>query len=139
MQLTAKIDGLPELLRELKRLNEAAQGRVARNMAMARARTVARHARALAPVEMGAYRASIKARRGRTRLARGQAIAFANAADFKAHWVEFGTARLPARAPLRKALDSNQPEVVAKMIEIGTNGLRRELARQAVVEDLGEA
>jgi len=44
------IQGLPELLRELKRLNEAAQGRVARNMAMGAARLVARHARANAPV-----------------------------------------------------------------------------------------
>jgi hypothetical protein len=58
--VTATVRGLPELLRELQRLSEAARGRVARNMAMAGARVVAKHARALTPVETGALRKSIK-------------------------------------------------------------------------------
>ena len=76
MDLKVTIGGLPELLRELQRLEAAAQGRVSRNMAMGAARVVARHARALAPVETGALRKSIRAKRGKTRLAKGQAIAF---------------------------------------------------------------
>jgi HK97 gp10 family phage protein len=130
--VTIEIKGLPQLLRELQRLSEAAQGRVARNMAMAAARTVARHARALAPVRTGALKKSIKVRRGKARLAKGQAIAFANAADWKAHLLEYGTVFAAPRAYLRPALDSNQPEVRAKMLEIGLNGLQREIRRQQV-------
>jgi hypothetical protein len=43
-----------------------------------------------------------------------------------------------AQPYLRPALDSHQPEVIAKMIEIGTNGLEREIRRQSVAEDPGE-
>jgi HK97 gp10 family phage protein len=102
------IKGIPELLRALKeRLEQPAQGRVARNMAMAGARVVARHARALAPVgETGNLRKSIKARRGRVRLEKGQAIAFVNASVFYSRFVEYGTAHQPARSFLRAALDA---------------------------------
>jgi hypothetical protein len=37
--LTVQVNGIPELLRELQRLSGAAQGRVARNMARAGARS----------------------------------------------------------------------------------------------------
>jgi HK97 gp10 family phage protein len=134
------IKGIPELLRALKeRVEVPGQGRVARNMTMAGARVVARHARALAPVETGTLKASIKAKRGRQKLVKGQAIAYANAAVYYSRFVEYGTAHQPARSFLRAALDSNQPEIRAKMIEIGAKGLERELKRQAVAEDPGEA
>jgi hypothetical protein len=46
MKLEITIKGIPELQRALKeRVSEPGQGRVARNMAMAAARVVARHAR----------------------------------------------------------------------------------------------
>jgi HK97 gp10 family phage protein len=136
--ITANIKGMPDLLRELQRLSEAAQGRVARNMAMGAARVVAKHARALAPVDTGALKKSVKARRGKQRLAKGQALAFANAADFKSHWLEYGTVHQPAQPYLRPALDANQAEIRQKMVEIGLNGLQREIRRQQVAEDLGE-
>jgi hypothetical protein len=53
------VRGLPELLRELQRLGEAAQTRVARNMSMAGARVVARAA------AMKLDRAGSRAARGR--------------------------------------------------------------------------
>jgi HK97 gp10 family phage protein len=107
-------------------------------MAMSAARLVARHARALAPTETGALRKSIKARRGKPRLAKGQAIAFANAADFKSHWLEYGTVKMPAQPYLRPAFDSNQAEIWAKVVDISLRGLQQEIKRQQVAEDLGE-
>ena len=138
MNVTTTIKGIPELLLELQRLSEAAQGRVARNMSMAGARIVAREARVLAPVVTGALRRSIKARRSRQQFAKGQALAFVNASVFYARFVEYGTVHQPAHSFLRAALDEHQPEMRAKMMEIGLNGLQREILRQLAVEDLGE-
>jgi HK97 gp10 family phage protein len=138
MNLTTKITGLPELLRELKRLSDAGQGRVARNMAMAGARVVAKHARALAPRDTGKMASMIKARRGRNQVAKGQALAFANSRSRLSHLHEFGTSKMRARPFLRPALDANGAEIRAKMVEIGLRGLEREIKRQQVIEDLGE-
>jgi hypothetical protein len=132
------VRGLPELLRELQRLGEAAQGRVSRNGSMAMARTAARLARDRAPVRTGALKRSIKARRGRGPLLRGQAVSFANASARHAHIIEYGRAGVPARSFLRAAIDEGGAEIRAKLIENLTNGLRRELARQQALEDLGE-
>jgi HK97 gp10 family phage protein len=137
--MQATLHGLPGLLKELQRLGSAAQGRVARNMAMAGARVVAKHARALAPVKTGRLKRSIKARRGRTRvLTPGAAIAFANASARHSWLVEYGTSRQPARSYLRRALDESAVEIRHKMVENLTNGLQREIKRQQVLEDLGE-
>jgi HK97 gp10 family phage protein len=105
---------------------------------MAAARVVAKTARVLVPVDTGQLKRSIKARRGRTRLARGQAIAFANAAARHAWLVEYGAVHRPAQSYLRNALDESTVEIRQKMIENLSNGLQRELKRQVEAEDLGE-
>lgn len=74
------------------------------DLTLAQARAVADKAREIAPVDTGAYRASIRAEpvtsRRRTRYARVVAD------DPKAAWVEFGTSRHRARAPLRRATEA---------------------------------
>lgn len=62
----------------------------------ARAETAARIAKGLAPVLTGAYRDSIGVEEG----ALGPELV---ATDFKAGWIEFGTVKTRAFAPLRTA------------------------------------
>lgn len=67
------------------------------------ARDAADTARMEAPVDTGAYRDSISSEAGVEGVsAYGRVIA----ADFKANWIEFGTIRHPARAVLRRAVES---------------------------------
>ena len=85
------------------------------------AEAIAERARQLAPVDQGTYRDSIKVVTGnelgfsgrgkksqkvrsrlRTRGLNGDSIMIV-AADFKAHWIEYGTSRRAADAPLTRA------------------------------------
>lgn len=68
-----------------------------------RAERIASAARDIAPVETGDYKAGIEAVSG---IVDGVATGRVNARDFKSHWVEFGTVKQPARAVLRRAVDS---------------------------------
>jgi HK97 gp10 family phage protein len=137
MKVDVQIRGIDELKRELARLDAAVQTRLARNAAMAMARVVAKHARALAPVRTGALKKSIKARRDPERT-RGKVQAFAGATVRYAHLVEFGHPFAAPRAFLRPALDNNTGEVEAKLIENLASGIDREVAKQTVPEDPGE-
>lgn len=60
-------------------------------------------ARGLAPVMTGAYRDSIQADQV---LDGDKLVNRLIATDFKAHWVEFGTSRMPAQAVLRRAMEA---------------------------------
>ena len=138
MKIDVTVRGLPELLKDFQRLNEAAQGRIAKNMAMAGARVAAKHARDAAPVETGTLKKSIKAKRYPKRLDKGQALALVNAGVFYARFAEYGTAYQSAKPFLRPAVDSGHSEIIAKMSEIGEKGLAREIAKQTEAEDQGE-
>lgn len=71
---------------------------------LARAKIIEANAKALAPVDEGAYRDSIVAEVGAD--AKG-AFARVNAWDFKALWIEFGTSDTPTFAVLRRAVEAS--------------------------------
>lgn len=58
---------------------------------------------AIAPVKTGAYRDGIKADQV---FSGNRLISRLNAYDFKSHWIEFGTSRMPAFATLRRAIEA---------------------------------
>lgn len=67
-----------------------------------RAEEVAEEARRLAPVDTGAFRDSITPEVFKERSGfRARVVAY----DWKAHFIEYGTIRRPARAPLRRSLE----------------------------------
>lgn len=90
-------------------------------------------ARGLAPVVTGAYRDSIAADQV---LDGDKLISRLFATDFKAHWIEFGTSRMPAMAILRQAMEAaglairdqsvrggvRRPTSMNALSKIGTSG-----------------
>lgn len=74
------------------------------------AEVVAEEARRNAPVSTGAYRDSLEAVMGTQD---GKVIARVQANDFKAHWIEFGTATQPARSTIRRAVEASGKRVEA--------------------------
>ena len=79
---------------------------------LARAELAAQAAQDLAPRgETGDYADSIGAVEAPIEGARG---AIVRATDFKAAWIEFGTANMPAFAPLRRGAEMTGLAVVAK-------------------------
>jgi hypothetical protein len=79
---TITISGLPALLRELQRLSEAAQGRVARSMA-GPAHAWVRSTPGRQPRSRpGSCGNPSRRGAGRKRVAKGQALAFANSSDW---------------------------------------------------------
>lgn len=69
-------------------------------------------AKAIAPVETGRYKESIESAVGFDE--RAKIIGRLYSKDWKAHWVEFGTIKEPAHAPLRRAMNSIGLRVVEK-------------------------
>ena len=138
MPLTVQIRGLEQLKRELANLSAATAARLSLNAAMAGARVAARRARELAPVETGALRASIKARRPAQGQRGGSRVALAGSNLFYASFIERGTSRQPARSFLRAAVDANALEIRAKIEENLSRGIDRELAKNPMPIDPGE-
>lgn len=69
-------------------------------------------ARAIAPVETGKYKESINTSVGYDE--RAVVIGRLYSEDWKAHWIEFGTIKELAHAPLRRAMNSIGLRVVEK-------------------------
>lgn len=69
-------------------------------------------AEAIAPVDTGKYKESIESAVGFDE--RAKIIGRLYSKDWKAHWIEFGTIKEPAHAPLRRAMNSIGLKVVEK-------------------------
>jgi HK97 gp10 family phage protein len=147
MKVTVTVRGMDELKRELDRLDDAMQGRLLRNCTMAGARVGAKQARVLAPVgtveegsdRPGTLRRSIKARWAAADRRSPRKEALINASVFYARFVEMGTRFISPRSFIRKAVDETQPAIIDKMAENLSRGIDRELRRQGLAEDQGEA
>jgi HK97 gp10 family phage protein len=72
---------------------------------MAGARTIARRAKQIVPVDTGALRTNIKAMRPPSGQRAGQRIALAGSKLFYSRFIELGTSEMPARSFLRRAAD----------------------------------
>ena len=119
------------VLRELKRLNEAGQGRVAR---IIDARTWWRAAGMpeIVPVATGALKRSIKPAWEAEVREGCQAIAFANAAARHSHLVEYGTAHMPGALVPESVARYQSTRGPSEDGRDRHDGLQRELRRQAV-------
>jgi HK97 gp10 family phage protein len=139
MELTVK--GIPELRRELERLDLRVQRQLARNAVMAAARLAASFMRQIVPVDEGDLKRSIKARfpKGRGRMGRvGQAVAYANAAAGHAGLVEYGHGHQAAQSYLRRTIDEQQAAIVERRNSNLATGIQRELRKQAVAAEPDE-
>lgn len=90
------------------RYNPAATAQLQRTVEMVemlrvRAEDAADQSRAIAPVDTGEYRDSISAEAG---IQKGFAMGRVNAAKFTAGWLEFGTSKMAAFAPLRRGAEA---------------------------------
>lgn len=87
--MNTKVKGLKELALAMQSLPEKLEKNVMRGALRAGAKVLEAEARKNVPVDQGALKASIKIR---TSGMRGEVIASVRATDFKARWIEYGTA-----------------------------------------------
>jgi HK97 gp10 family phage protein len=139
VKVDVQVRGLDQLKRELALLSSPDAARLSKNAAMAGARVIARHARANAPVETGALRASIKAMRPPSGQSAGQRVALAGSKLFYSRLVELGTRHMSPRSFLRRASDENAVEIRAKIEQNLSNALDRLIkTKRFETEDKGD-
>jgi|SRR5688572_15079229 len=123
-----RLEGGPEVEAALRELGGKIARNLGRNAARAGARVVVNSAKAKTPVRTGELRDSIRMFDERFEQGANR-TAYAGSRLFYAYWVEFGTARTPARSFLRAAKDESADAVREKMSDNLANGIEREMAK----------
>lgn len=136
MRVDFKIEGAKEMERVLRELGPDVANRVGRQALRAGAKVIIDEAKRLVPVDSGALRDSIAVREDRKLKASvgheiGVNIGFLKPASRRAHLIEFGTSKSPAKPFMRPAMDSQAPAALDQMGKVLARGIDREAKKLA--------
>lgn len=136
-----KIEGMDSLERKLKKLPEKIQKNIMRAAIQAGASTLAKRIKAAAPVDTGALRKSIKAKRKRGKPTEVQSDVVTTAPH--AHLIEFGHAlkkgtgdkqttigQVPANPFFRNTLDQSRGDIVREITKKIVDRLASEASKE---------
>lgn len=133
MPTEVRFTGGPALERALRDLGAETAGRLGLNAVRAGARVIAARARALAPVQTGELKKSIRIFDDRelNKQKRNQRAAHAGTRLFYASLVEFGTVHTSPKGFMRAASDEGAQDAVNKLKENLGAGITRETQKYA--------
>ena len=137
MEFDFQVEGLDELERGLRQLDDALVRHIQGRGLLGMARVVVRHAKSTVRVDQGLVRASIRARRTGERF-RGRRIPGAAANAYAggrtaphAHFLELGTVKQPAYPFMAPAIVSTKSEQQAALVRETGRELTRQVTRIA--------
>jgi HK97 gp10 family phage protein len=111
VKFSFSVDGVEDVVRKLQSLTPKLQAQALRKATREGAKVIQREAKALAPVQTGALRDSIKVKAGKRKKGRISTLIQVGQGDFKGDtfygaMVEYGTRRMPARPFMTPAYES---------------------------------
>lgn len=133
-QVEFRIEGAKEMERVLKQLGPNVAARVGDAALRAGAKPIVEEAKRLAPARSGELRDNIKAQIERRRKGDDERvilIGFDKSVSYRAHFVEFGTSKMPAKPFMRPAMDAMAGEALSEMGRVLARGITREARKLA--------